>query len=230
MKAIADIFIGIMIAHGCDPDVAKNLVYSSVAGVDLLPVMGPHDWSSKKAAYIAPNEYDTAMSQMAVASSEMLEELPSTFPNFRGYFLLGGVAHHFFQKYMGKSKHSVLNTEKVVHPTAIACCRPLVAQPSHQLVAPACCHIASPRPLVATRDALSSSRRAGWLLRCLSTRHPLVVSSSHRLAVPPLIVSSRQLVVAPSSLVFYGESILEIFASFALYKYVCTFLVNKFSR
>ena len=83
--------------------------------------MGPHDWSSKKAAYIAPNEYDTAMSQMAVASSEMLEELPSTFPNFRGYFLLGGVAHHFFQKYMGKSKHSVLNTEKVVHPTAIAC-------------------------------------------------------------------------------------------------------------
>ena len=78
-----------MIAHGCDPDVAKNLVYCSVAGVDLLPVMGPHDQSSKKAAYIAPNDYDTAMSQMAVASSEMLEELPSTFPNFRGYFLLG---------------------------------------------------------------------------------------------------------------------------------------------
>jgi hypothetical protein len=39
LKAIADLFIGIMIAHGCDPDVAKNLVYSSVAGVDLLPVM-----------------------------------------------------------------------------------------------------------------------------------------------------------------------------------------------
>jgi hypothetical protein len=88
LKAIADLFIGIMIAHGCNPDVAKNLVYSSVAGVDLLPVMGPHDWSSKKAAYIA-NDYDTAMSQMAVASSEMLEELPFTFPNFRGYFLLG---------------------------------------------------------------------------------------------------------------------------------------------
>ena len=121
LKAIADIFIGIMIAHGCNPNVTKNLVYSSVAGVDLLPVMGPHDWSSKKAAYIAPNDYDTAMSQMAVASSEMLEKLQSTFPNFRGYFLLGGDAHHFFQKYMGKSKHSVLNTEKVVHPNAIAC-------------------------------------------------------------------------------------------------------------
>ncbi len=51
LKAIADIFIGIMIAHGCDPDATKNLVYSSVAGVDLLPVMVPHDWSSKKAAY-----------------------------------------------------------------------------------------------------------------------------------------------------------------------------------
>ena len=79
LKAIAGLFIGIMIAHGCDPDIAKNLVYRSVAGVDLLPVMGPHDWSSKKAAYIAPNDYDTAMSQMAEASSEMLEELLSTF-------------------------------------------------------------------------------------------------------------------------------------------------------
>ena len=79
LKAVAGLVIGIMIAHECDPDIAKNLVYRSVAGVDLLPVMGPHDWSSKKAAYIAPNDYDTAMSQMAEASSEMLEELLSTF-------------------------------------------------------------------------------------------------------------------------------------------------------
>ena len=60
------------------------------------------------------------MSQMPVASTEMLVELPSTFPNFSGYFLLGK-AHHFFCKYMGKSKHPILNTEKLVHPTAIAC-------------------------------------------------------------------------------------------------------------
>jgi hypothetical protein len=107
-----------MIAHGCNPDVAKNLVYSSVAGVDLLPVMGPHDWSSKKAAYIAPNDYDTAMSQMAVASSEMLEELPSTFhlPQFQRV-----CPSWCFRKYMGKSKHPILNTEKVFHPTTIAC-------------------------------------------------------------------------------------------------------------
>ncbi len=114
---MSDLFIGIMIAHGCDPDVAKNLVYSSVGIVDVLPVMGLHDWHSKKATYSAPNDYDTAMSQMAEASSEMLEALPSIFPNFKGYFLLGGDAHHFFQKYMGKSKHPILNTEKVVHPT-----------------------------------------------------------------------------------------------------------------
>ena len=92
--------------------------------MDVLPVMGPHDWHSKKSVYIAPNDYDTvtAMSQMAVASSEMLEELPSTFPNFRGYFLLGD-AHHFFRKYMEKSKHPILIKEKIVHPTAIACKR-----------------------------------------------------------------------------------------------------------
>jgi hypothetical protein len=120
LKAMADLFIGCLIAHGCDPDVAKNLFYSSFGIVDVLPVMGPHDLHSKKATYIAPNDYDTAMSQMAEASSEMLEALPSIFPNFKGYFLFGE-AHHFFQTYMGKSKHSVLNTEKVVHPTSIAC-------------------------------------------------------------------------------------------------------------
>jgi hypothetical protein len=62
LKVMADLFIGIMIAHGCDPDVAKNLVYSSVGIVDVLPVMGLHDWHSKKATYSAQNDYDTAMS------------------------------------------------------------------------------------------------------------------------------------------------------------------------
>ena len=118
---MADLFIGCMIAHGCDPGVAKNLVYSSLFGiVDVLPLMGPHDWHSKKATYIAPNDYDTAMSQIAEASSEMLKALPSIFPNFQRYFLFGE-AHDFFQQYMGKSKHPVLNTERVVHPTSIAC-------------------------------------------------------------------------------------------------------------
>jgi hypothetical protein len=120
LRAMADLFIGCMIANGCDPSVAKNLFYSSLGVVDVLPLSGPPNWHSKKAAYNSPNNYDTAMSQMAEASSEMLEALPRIFPNFKGYFLLGE-AHHFFQKYMGKSKHSVLNTKKVVHPTAITC-------------------------------------------------------------------------------------------------------------
>ena len=61
----------------------KELKLSLFGVVDVLPVMGPHDWSNN-VAYISPNDYDTAMSQMAEASSEMLEALPSTFPNFRG--------------------------------------------------------------------------------------------------------------------------------------------------
>jgi len=118
LRAMADLFIGCMIAHGCDPGVAKNLFYSSFGIVNVLPLLGPPDWHSKKAAYKSPNDYDTAMSQMAEASSEMLEALPSIFPNFQGYFLLGE-ANDFFQKYMEK-KHFVLNTERVVH-TSTAC-------------------------------------------------------------------------------------------------------------
>jgi hypothetical protein len=121
LKSMADIFIRCMIEHGCDPGIEKNLAYGGLLGVvDALPLMGPNDWHSKKAAYFAPNDYDTAMSQMAEASSEMLEALPSIFPNFQGYFLFGE-AHDFFRKYMGKSKHPVLNTERVVHPTSFAC-------------------------------------------------------------------------------------------------------------
>ena len=52
--------------------------------------------------------------------------------------------------------------------------------------------------LVAPRVILSSSRRAGWLFCHLLTRCPLM---SRRLIVSPLVVSSRQLVVTPSSLV-----------------------------
>ena len=64
LKAMADHFIGCMIARGCDPDVTKNLAYSSFGIVDVLPVMGPHDWS-KNAAYISPNDYDTALEALS---------------------------------------------------------------------------------------------------------------------------------------------------------------------
>jgi len=53
-----------------------------------------------------------------------------------------------------------------------------LSHPLVKLVEPACCRIASPRPLVVPRAALSSSRRAGWLLHCLLMCHPLVTLSS----------------------------------------------------
>jgi hypothetical protein len=89
----------------------------------------------------------------------------------------------------------------------IASHRPLVVPPSRQLVAPACCCITSPRPLVGPRAALSSSCRTGWLLRCLSTRRPLVILSSRHVAscclVAPAgchaIISCCPVVLAPPS-------------------------------
>ena len=86
---------------------------------------------------------------------------------------------------------------------------PLLAlsRPSRQVITPDCCPIASPCPLVAPRTALSSSRRAGWLLRRLSTRCPLVILSSCCAASCCLVVSagcrtiiSRRPLVAPPSL------------------------------
>ena len=72
---------------------SQRLFYSSVSFVNVLPVMCPHVWHSKKAAYIARNDYIIAMSQMAQVSTEMLEELPSIFRNFRGYFLVFEALH-----------------------------------------------------------------------------------------------------------------------------------------
>jgi hypothetical protein len=101
-----------------------------------------------------------------------------------------------------------LPSRRLVTPAGcrIASRHPLVAPPSCQLIAPACCRIASPRPLVAPRATLLSSRRAGWLLRRLSTRRPLAVSSSHRatsccLFVPAgcqAVISCHPLVATPS--------------------------------
>ena len=103
---------------------------------------------------------------------------------------------------------NALPSHRLVAPAGcrIASRRPLVAPPSRQLVAPACCCITSPRPLVAPRTALSSSCRAGWLLRRFSTRRPLVVLSSccaaSRCLVAPAgcraIISCRPLVAPPS--------------------------------
>jgi hypothetical protein len=71
--------------------------------------------------------------------------------------------------------------------------RPLIAPPSRQLVAPACCRsrIASPRPLVAPRAAVLSSRRAGWLLR-----RPLDVLSSRRAPSRCLITPAHHLLLS----------------------------------
>ena len=101
-----------------------------------------------------------------------------------------------------------LPSRRLVAPAGccIASHHPLIAPPSCQLVVPACCHITSPRPLVALHAALSFSRRAGWLLRRLSTRHPLVVLSSrcatsHCLVTSAgcrAIISCRPLVAPPS--------------------------------
>jgi len=109
---------------------------------------------------------------------------------------------------------------------APACCCitspcPLIALPSHCLVTPAGCCIASHHSLIAPPSCQLSSCQlvVASPLLILSLRPappsgPLVtpagccvasrcatLSSSCRLIVPPLVVSSRQLVVAPSSLV-----------------------------
>ena len=88
----------------------------------------------------------------------------------------------------------------------IASCHPLVVPPSCQLVAPGCCRIASPRPLVVPRATLSSSRRAGWLLHCLLPCRPLVIllsccATSCCLVAPAgcrAIISCRSLIALPS--------------------------------
>ena len=81
----------------------------------------------------------------------------------------------------------------------------LVALLYHQLIAPTCCCITSPHPLVVPRAGLSSSRCTSLLLRHLSMRLlPVVLSScratSHCLIVPAdcrTIISLHPLVALP---------------------------------
>jgi hypothetical protein len=105
----------------------------------------------------------------------------------------------------------------IVSPAAGSCIsslHPLIAPPSHPVITPAGCCIASRcathlcfccTALLSPRHAswflhilslssrcatLSSCHHAGWLLRRLSLRHPLVLLLRH-----PLILSLRQLIV-----------------------------------
>jgi hypothetical protein len=119
----------------------------------------------------------------------------------------------------------------------IASRRPLVAPPSHHLVAPACCRIASPRPLVAPRANHSSSRRAGWLLRRLSTRRPLVVLSSCRAASRCLVtpagccinISCRPLVALHSRplIVLAGCCVASPCANKSIRSWVCVTVITS---
>jgi hypothetical protein len=106
----------------------------------------------------------------------------------------------------------------------IASCRPLIALPSSRLVAPA---VALPLAVLSLRHPLVNSSRqlvdASPLLVlslrpappsrplvalagcCVASRHTALLSS-RLLVVPPLVVSSRQLVVAPSSLTALSPS------------------------
>jgi hypothetical protein len=89
----------------------------------------------------------------------------------------------------------VVSSCQLVVASRIASRRPLIAPPSRHLDAPAGCRIASCRllvappfrPLVAPAGCCVASQRAA-------------LSSSRHIVVPPLVISSRQLVVASSSL------------------------------
>jgi len=101
-----------------------------------------------------------------------------------------------------------LPSHRLVAPAGchIASRRPLVAPPSCQLVAPACCRITSPHPLVAPHTTLSFSRCVSWLLHCLLMCRPLVVSLSHcatsHCLIDPagccVIIFHRPLILPPS--------------------------------
>jgi hypothetical protein len=85
LTAIPVLFSGCMNAYGCIPDVTKNLFYSSVVLVDVLPCDGSSRLAAQNESHLfcfARKDYDTTMSQIAQASTEMLEEMRSIFRNF----------------------------------------------------------------------------------------------------------------------------------------------------
>jgi hypothetical protein len=86
----------------------------------------------------------------------------------------------------------------------------MLSSPSRQLVAPACCRIASPCPLVVPRAALSTPLCAGWLLRHLSTRRPLVVSLSRHAASRCLVAPAGCRAIISSVLSLHRPLVLSL--------------------
>jgi hypothetical protein len=79
------------------------------------------------------------------------------------------------------SRHAALSSSR--HASLSSFRRPNIAPPSRCLISLAVCCAASRRTTLSlsSRSAALSSSCAGWLLRQLSLRHPLVLTSCHLL-------------------------------------------------
>jgi hypothetical protein len=92
MKAMLDLVIKCLIANEWNPPVTANLFYSLFSVVDVLSLVGPHNWHSKKVNCAATNKHDNAILVMAQASVDYLEDLPPIFEIFQGYFVMGNLS------------------------------------------------------------------------------------------------------------------------------------------
>ena len=118
LKAAARVWISILVEHGFNWDVARNLVYGSIAIVDVVPVLAPYDWSSNASKYTGDESYATAATVMQEPVAELMRVLPTLCPNSVGYFAFGSDAY----KAMGSISQlplPILNGEKIVHPMTI---------------------------------------------------------------------------------------------------------------
>jgi hypothetical protein len=81
------------------------------------------------------------------------------------------------------SRHTALTSSR--HASLSSFLRPITAPPSCCLISPAGCCVASRRTALSSssRSAALSSSCAGWLLRQLLSRHPLVLTSCHLLVL-----------------------------------------------
>ena len=112
LRDMMDVWIGILQDNDFDHDVARCLIYSSILIVNLIPITEASTWASKD-----PTGYDSVKNEITASNKAMLKNVIDMCPNVLGLLALGEAAYDGFPHLLQGTRISMINEERVMHPS-----------------------------------------------------------------------------------------------------------------